>query len=290
MTANGTYTFTATVAGTYTYTVPVCAPGQTTNCPTTIIVFTVPVNTLVNDAATAYVNIPQPGSIATNDVTPTGTTYGTPVADPTNPAAGAGAASSGAVLTMTANGTYTFTATVAGTYTYTVPVCAPGQTTNCPTTTIVFTVIGSQPQGAINLKYDTLLASDSVHVKLKVYDGIGPYTMIFKNSINNRIDTVKNIIDSTIVMLPPSSNDAIFTLIKIIDNGNNTRLNNFDKDTARLTILRPKILLTLKADLPTKLPDNSFKTKIVMKIKNSGGLFLFTKCTSKCRFIKSFPS
>jgi gliding motility-associated-like protein len=140
MTANGTYTFTATVAGTYTYTVPVCAPGQTTNCPTTIIVFTVPVNTLVNDAATAYVNIPQPGSIATNDVTPAGTTYGTPIADPTNPAAGAGAASSGAVLTMTANGTYTFTATVAGTYTYTVPVCAPGQTTNCPTTIIVFTV------------------------------------------------------------------------------------------------------------------------------------------------------
>jgi gliding motility-associated-like protein len=272
--ANGTYTFTATVAGTYTYTVPVCAPGQTTNCPTETLVITVPVNTLVDDAATAYVNIPKSGNISTNDVTPAGTTYGTPIAGTTNPAVGSGAASSGAVLTMTANGTYTFTATVAGTYTYTVPVCAPGQTTNCPTTTIVFTVIGSQPQGAINLKYDTLLASDSVHVKLKVYDGIGPYTMIFKNSINNRIDTVKNIIDSTIVMLPPSSNDAIFTLIKIVDNGNNTRSNNFDKDTARLTILRPKILLTLKADLPTKLPDNSFKTKIVMKIKNNGGLYL----------------
>jgi gliding motility-associated-like protein len=140
MTANGTYTFTATVAGTYTYTVPVCAPGQTTDCPTETIVFTVPVNTLVNDVATAYVNIPKTGSVATNDVVPTGTTYGTPVAGTTNPAAGSGAASSGAVLTMTANGTYTFTATVAGTYTYTVPVCAPGQTINCPTTTIVFTV------------------------------------------------------------------------------------------------------------------------------------------------------
>ena len=80
----------------------------------------------------------------------------------------------------------------------------------------------------------------------------------------------------------------IFTLIKIVDNGNNTRLNNFDKDTARLTILRPKILLTLKADLPTKLPDNSFKTKIVMKIKNSGGLFLLPPASGiltykKCR-------
>jgi gliding motility-associated-like protein len=274
MTANGTYTFTATVAGTYTYTVPVCAPGQTTNCPTTTIVFTVPVNTLVNDTATVNVNISKTGSIATNDVVPTGTTYGSPVAGTNNPAAGAGAASSGAVLTMAANGTYTFTATVAGTYTYKVPVCAPGQTIDCPTTTIVFTVIGKQPQGTINLKYNTLLASDSVHVILKSYDGIGPYTMILKNSINSRIDTVKNITDSSTIMLPPSSNDAIYTLIKIIDNGNNTRSNNFDKDTARLTILRPKILLTLKADLPTKLPDNSFKTKIVMKIKNNGALYL----------------
>jgi gliding motility-associated-like protein len=155
-----------------------------------------------------------------------------------------------------------------------VPVCAPAQTTNCPTTIIVFTVIGNQPQGTINLKYDTLLASDSVHVKLKVYDGIGPYTMIFKNSINSRIDTVKNITDSTTIMLPPSSNDVVFTLIKIVDNEKNTRTNNFDKDTARLYILKPKILLTLKADLPTKLPDNSFKTKILMKIKNNGALFL----------------
>ena len=90
-------------------------------------------NTLVNDAATAYVNIPKTGSIATNDIVPIGTTYGTPKADTTNPA-------SGAVLTMTANGTYTFTATIAGTYTYIVPVCAPGQTINCPTEILVITV------------------------------------------------------------------------------------------------------------------------------------------------------
>jgi gliding motility-associated-like protein len=274
MSTTGTYTFTATVAGTYTYTVPVCAPGQTTNCPTETLVFNVPENKLANDTVTAYLNLAKTGNVATNDVTPTGTTYGTPIADPTNPILGNGAGSSGAILTMTANGTYTFTATVAGTYTYTIQVCAPGQTTNCPTTTIVFTVIGNNPQGTINLKYNTLLASDSVHVKLKAYDGVGPYTMIFKNSINSRIDTVKNIKDSATILLPPFSNNAVFTIIKIIDSNNSTRLANFDKDTANLTILRPKILLTLKADLPSKLPDNSFKTKIVMKIKNNGGLYL----------------
>ena len=103
---------------------------------------------------------------------------------------------------------------------------------------IVFTVIGNQPQGTINLKYNTLLASDSVHVKLKVYSGVGPYTMIFKNSINSGIDTVKNLTDSSTILLPPSSNDAVFTLLKIIDNNNSTRTANFDKDTARLTILK----------------------------------------------------
>jgi gliding motility-associated-like protein len=220
------------------------------------------------------VNIPKKGNISTNDIVPIGTTYGIPIADTTNPAAGTGAASSGAVLTITVNGTYTFTATVAGTYTYTVPVCAPGQTINCPTTTIVFTVIGNQPQGTIHLKYNTLLASDSVHVKLKAYEGVGPYTVIFKNSINSRIDTVKNIKDSSTILIPPFSSDAVFTIIKIIDSNNSSRLVKFDKDTARLTILKPKILLTLKAELPLKLPDNSFKTKILMKIKNNGALIL----------------
>jgi hypothetical protein len=61
---DGTYSFTATAPGTYTYTVPVCAPGQTTGCPTETLVITVPVNTIVNDAATAYINIPTSGNIS----------------------------------------------------------------------------------------------------------------------------------------------------------------------------------------------------------------------------------
>jgi gliding motility-associated-like protein len=274
MNANGAYTFTPTAGftGTVNIVYEVCSVSPVDCAKATLHILVDPPATLVNDAATAYVNISTTGSIKTNDIVPVGTLYGTPVADPTNP--GSGGASSGAVLTMTNTGTYTFTATVAGTYTYTVPVCGPGQTTNCPTETIVFTVIGNAPQAKINLKYNTLLASDSVHIKLNAYDGVGPYTLIFKNSINSRIDTIKNITDSTTILLPPFNNDVIFTLLKISDDRNNTRQLNFDKDTARLTILKPKILLTLRADLPSKLPDNSFKTKIVMKIKNSGGLYL----------------
>ena len=125
---NGTYSFTATAAGTYTYTIPVCAPGQTTNCPTETLVITVPQNILVSDTATAYLNIPKSGNIATNDLLPAGSIYGQP------------AQLTGATITVNLEGTYSFTATAAGTYTYTIPVCAPGQTTNCPTETLVITV------------------------------------------------------------------------------------------------------------------------------------------------------
>jgi hypothetical protein len=101
--ASGTYSFTATAAGTYSYTIPVCAPGQTTNCPTQTLVITVPVNTLVDDAATAFINIPTSGNVSTNDVVPTGTTYGQP------------AQITGATITVDASGTYSLNATAAGT-------------------------------------------------------------------------------------------------------------------------------------------------------------------------------
>uniref|UniRef100_UPI0040481754 tandem-95 repeat protein n=1 Tax=Algoriphagus sp. TaxID=1872435 RepID=UPI0040481754 len=126
--ADGTYSFTATAAGTYTYTVPVCAPGQTTNCPTQTLTITVTAPSLVNDTNTAFANVPKTGNLSTNDTNPAGSTYGQP------------AQQTGATLTVNADGTYSFTATAAGTYTYTVPVCAPGQTANCPTQTLTITV------------------------------------------------------------------------------------------------------------------------------------------------------
>jgi uncharacterized repeat protein (TIGR01451 family)/gliding motility-associated-like protein len=129
--ADGTYSFTATAAGTYTYTIPVCAPGQTANCPTQTLTITVTAPSLVNDTDTALANVPKTGNLSTNDTNPAGSTYGQP------------AQQAGATLTVNADGTYSFTATAAGTYTYTVPVCAPGQTANCPTQTLVIKVTGN---------------------------------------------------------------------------------------------------------------------------------------------------
>jgi hypothetical protein len=87
------------------------------------------------DINVTYVNVPVPGNVSTNDVVPSGTTYGTTptlVSKPTG---------STATLTMNSNGTYTFVANTVGVYTYNVPVCSPGQASNCPSSLLTITVL-----------------------------------------------------------------------------------------------------------------------------------------------------
>jgi uncharacterized repeat protein (TIGR01451 family)/gliding motility-associated-like protein len=136
--ADGTYSFNATAAGTYTYTIPVCAPGQTVNCPTQTLEITVTAPSLVNDMNTALANVPKTGNLSTNDTNPAGSTYGQP------------AQQAGATLTVNADGTYSFVATVAGIYSYTIPVCAPGQTSNCPTQTLEIKVTGNALEAGLD--------------------------------------------------------------------------------------------------------------------------------------------
>ena len=79
------------------------------------------------------INVPVSGKLTTNDIIPTGTTYGQPGNNGANP--------TGATITVNADGSYTFTATTAGKYIYYVPVCAAGQTSGCPMTALEITVI-----------------------------------------------------------------------------------------------------------------------------------------------------
>jgi len=85
------------------------------------------------DINAGEVNKPIPGNVATNDNVPTGTTYGNPSANPSNPG--------NALPVVNPDGTYSFTTPIPGIYTFNVHMCIPGAIPPCPTVPLVITVI-----------------------------------------------------------------------------------------------------------------------------------------------------
>jgi len=85
------------------------------------------------DINATFVNTAVTGNVGTNDIQPTGTTYGTAVAKPGNPTS--------ALPVINANGTYSFTAAVVGVYKFSVPMC-PGSVVSpdCPLIDLIITV------------------------------------------------------------------------------------------------------------------------------------------------------
>jgi gliding motility-associated-like protein len=148
------------------------------------------------------------------------------------------------------------------------------------TATVVITVnsgIVPQPQGALNAVDYGLLLSDTVKLKLTTSSGVAPFTLILSNDQTSIKDTIMN--------LTPVNNEVIFThkrldttkvftIFKLIDANNASRSSGFTKDTTRVNVLTPKIVLTLKADPAVKQADNSFKTRLLLKVKNAGDLDL----------------
>ena len=139
--ANGNYTFTPVngFTGNVDFPYTTCDNGTPQACATaTLHILVEPAPYITNpDFNSTFVNVAVTGNTATNDVVPTGTTYGTtptPVSSPTG---------SVATLTMNSNGTYSFIANTIGLYTYNVPVCVPGQTAPCPVSRLVITVLNA---------------------------------------------------------------------------------------------------------------------------------------------------
>lgn len=81
-------------------------------------------------------NVPVLGSVSSNDIVPSGTTYGQPAGPNSQPAG------SSPTLTISSTGSYTFVSSTAGVYVYSVPVCGPGQSgTGCSAQTLSITVL-----------------------------------------------------------------------------------------------------------------------------------------------------
>lgn len=85
------------------------------------------------DFAVTNKNVPVAGSVRTNDIVPTGTTYG-----PT-PTLISGPSGATPTWTLTSSGSFTFTSATPGVYVYSIPVCTT--VTNCVSEKLTITVL-----------------------------------------------------------------------------------------------------------------------------------------------------
>jgi gliding motility-associated-like protein len=142
---------------------------------------------------------------------------------------------------------------------------------------VIITVINNtvvQPQGGISAVDYNLLSTDTIKIKANISAGTAPFTLIIKNSLNATIDTITNVLNGGILKFNPVASNVYYTITKIIDANAVVRSSAFTKDTTAIKILKPNIALTLKAGAAVKQPDNSFKTTLSLKIKNSGEIDL----------------
>jgi hypothetical protein len=139
--ADGSYTFIPTVgfSGPVVIIYKACDGSTPPVCATNtleILVSPAPIinnNSITLDYGVTNLSVPLNGNLNTNDNIVPGSKYGQPSNNPNNP--------SGAKILVNESGTYTFSATSPGTYTYYVPVCGVGQTTGCPLSLLMITVV-----------------------------------------------------------------------------------------------------------------------------------------------------
>jgi len=128
---------TLTIPGPVTQIVIYSGKGNTGNTSTVTLGFTSMSYTrcvkVPPDINATFVNGTVTGNVGTNDVKPTGTTYGSATAQGGNPSAD--------LPTINSDGSYTFTPTAVGVYKFSVPMC-PGSVTSpdCPLIDLIITV------------------------------------------------------------------------------------------------------------------------------------------------------
>ena len=114
------------------------------------------------------------GSLATNDNSPIGTTYGVPSAAPSNPSASS--------LNVAADGSYSFLPTMPGIYEFDVPVCLPNQTSGCLFERMTITVVHPSSYSnypVVNTDKVVMLSSntglDQIAINVLANDAAGNY-------------------------------------------------------------------------------------------------------------------
>jgi SdrD B-like domain/Bacterial Ig domain len=196
--ANGCAIWTPNATQTDTVTTCVVKTVGGLSDTTFIVILPVPPFDAEPDQAFTCANVPATGDLSTNDPSvPTGSTYGNPAANPSNPDGGT------ALPTVNPDGTFTFTSSVAGEYNFMVPITTPtGQTVLVPLTIVVKdptsnTPIALDDQALTPLNTPVTLPTLSNDQTGKSGSPLNPATVVVIDQPNNGTVTVDPVSGNT---------------------------------------------------------------------------------------------
>ncbi|MEO7048055.1 MAG: Ig-like domain-containing protein [Ferruginibacter sp.] len=180
--------FTTTIAGPVTKIV-IVSGKSTTSTSTITLGFTSFAYTKcaspAPDVNATFVNVALTGNVSTNDVKPTGTTYGTATVYGTNPGP--------AIPTLNTDGTYSFTSAVPGIFRYTVPMYLPS-VVSPDGTDVLLVITVSSPLTGNNLPFANIdrastLINTAVTLNTLSNDGPGSNTSVALNPASVAVTT-----------------------------------------------------------------------------------------------------
>jgi gliding motility-associated-like protein len=153
------------------------------------------------------------------------------------------------------------------------------------TTNVTFT----GPQGGIKGN-GPILETEIPKLTFTFTSGVGPFTVIYRSAKSTRNDTLTNVVSGRAIPVASIPSTTLYTLLSIIDNGTGERRNdNFNRDTATVIVVGPRIIVTLHADPAKYERDSLWSTKLTLHVKNIGELDL-SNVQVKLNLKDVFPS
>jgi gliding motility-associated-like protein len=137
------------------------------------------------------------------------------------------------------------------------------------TTNVTFT----GPQGGIKGN-GPILAHETPKLTFTFTAGKAPFTVVYRSEKSNKNDTLTDVVSGQPISVPLIPSTTLYRLVQIIDANGERRVDNFNRDTATIVVLAPKIVVTLKSDTPEHIGDSTWKTRLTLHVKNIGDLDL----------------
>lgn len=144
------------------------------------------------------------------------------------------------------------------------------------------------PQGGIKGN-GPILATEIPKLTFTMTEGRSPFTVVYKSAKSSKNDTLTNYVSGTVTNVALIPSTTLYTLVSITDANGEKRVNNFNRDTATIIVLAPKVIITLKADPAKQEKDSSWATRIVVNTKNIGDIDL-TNSQARLNLRDVFPS